>query len=284
MSGIIQAYDDIGAFFDEMQKPEYKSQPSAGHHGGGFLDDWQGGVSGIAEMIRVTREGVSKHNDAIDALRDKVQCELPSMTDCWEPSIAGVFPIVPAAIAGLPDNMLMKDQREDTGVPLKIFIGCGTGANYGERHIRARGIAMCALLQVLATRRPCEMYLYDDNGNREFGLVTPVIRIQSSPLDMATMTASLIHPGFFRILMFSWTERRFQERGYRWPGSWAHSLESSHPEAQRKTREQLGTSAQDLVFFGGANSDMTACYNNPSKWVQDQVNATEKFYNQQVEG
>lgn len=270
---IVREYDDIGAFLREMSGPEYHG---CEHYSGGYGASFYG-AHDVPGAIEVARKGISKYNDRIQSLVDKVQCDLPTTEDVWTPSVAGVFPIVPAAIAGLPDNMLRREEVETTGVPLRIFVSCCVGANFGESEIAARGVAMCALLQVLSARRPVEMMLYGDMGNESLGLVSPIVRVQSMPLDTVTITAALTDRSFLRRLLFTWCDKAYGGGRYGYDGHWAHGMQPTDKQAQRLSREALGATPRDLVFHGGGNFERNDIFTDPVAWVQNQVKLTEQL-------
>lgn len=259
---ITRNFDTIGEFLDHIDTPEHRR-----HVSGGYAGAWGGTWAGA---IRHARNGNPSCNDEINALVDKVQCELPSTQDVWTPDVAGVCPIVPAAIAGLPDNMLRLDQQETSGVPLRIFVSLCLSGGCDNHVIRKRGIAINALLQALSARRPTELMLFGDMGGRGY-LVTPVIRIQSMPLDQSTLTGALTDEQFLRQLLFA-----FAHANSNWHGGWAWDTPPNYGDAHKRTRAAMGANSEDLLILGAYLSESDLIIRDPLAWVQQQVALTEK--------
>lgn len=258
----VKHFDSIGEFLTEIEKPEYAA---SGRKAAYFSNN-------IPRAIDKARKGIPRHNDAINALVDKVQCELPAMQDAWVPSVSGPVPIVPAAIAGLPDNMLRLEQQETTGVPLRIFVSVCLSGGCGPDVIAQRGIAINALLQSVSARRPVELCIFGDMGDAgSHGMCTPVIRIQAMPLDVATLTGALTDPDFLRTLLFAYAYKHSP-----WTGQWAWGTSPTDPDAQAKTRAALGCAPDDLVILGAYLSESDLIIRDPMAWVQEQIALTEK--------
>lgn len=264
----VQLFDSVGEFLDEMAKPGYlqvssgRPQPRS--------DPWRGSRS-LEHASKITRDGIPGTDAEVAALIDRVNVDLPTYQRVWEPSVCGPVPIVPAAIAGLPDNMLMVTEQETTGVPLRIFVSVCLSAGCGADVIRKRGIALNALLQVVSARRAVELCIFGDMGCRRSGLVSPVIRVQAMPLDTSTLTAALTHAAFMRRLCFAWAERKTG-----WGGQWAHGMQPTERRARVLTREALGATDEDLVIFGAFLTESDKIIRDPVVWVQEQVALTEK--------
>lgn len=263
----VRHFDSIGEFLAEMERPEYAQTRAAC-----ASDSHWSGASTLAGAVSITREGVKGTEGDVAALIERINVNLPTFERVWEPSIAGPFPIVPAAIAGLPDCMLSVTEQQTTGVPLRIFVSVCLSGGCSGYVIRKRGIAINALLQTISARRPVELCIYGDMGDSDMGLTTPVIRVQALPLDQATLTAALTHPAFMRKLCFAWAEHHVN-----WGGRWAHGMEPTSTQAQRLTREALGARPDDLVIFGAYLSESDEIIRSPETWVQRQVELTEKL-------
>lgn len=259
----LQQFDSIGEFLTHMEHSKYANR--RGFHG-----------ETMPQALRMAREGNPKHNAEIDSLVERVSCNLPTYTDEWMPSVSGPLPVVPAYLAGLPDNMLRCDRREVSGVPMRVFVSVCLSAGCEARVIAKRGIALNALLQQLSQRRPTELWIYLDVGCRDEGIVSPVIRVQSMPLDTSTLTAALTDEMFLRVLMFG-----FVHGHYNWRGTWAWGDPPTSARAQRLTREALGAAPTDLVIVGAFLSESDLIISDPTAWVQQQIDMTEKLIAEQ---
>lgn len=257
MSIHIEQFDSIGEFLERVSAPRYRRHRSQWGHS-------------HDSALHAAREGNPSCNDEIASLIDRVSVELPSTQDQWVSDIAGACPIVPMAIAGLPDNMLRLEKVETTGVPLRIFVSVCLSAGCSEAIVRKRGIAINALLQAVSARRAVELMIYGDMGGHRY-IVTPVIRVQAMPLDQSTLTGALTDEKFLRVLMFAYAHEHAD-----WGGAWAWSTEPTNPVAQAKTREALAANPDDLVIFGAYLSESDLIIRDPLAWVQQQVALTER--------
>lgn len=267
-------YDSMGEFLAEQEANPRVVNSIYGSARNGAR--WHGARS-FAEGARIIREGIPKFRDEINSLVDKVSVNLPSTQDMWVSDVAGACPIVPMAIASLPDNMLRMEQQEASGVPLRIFVSPAYSAGCGTDMIQRRGIAILALLESLAAKRPVELLLFaefDDADGR--GFQTPIVRVDSMPLDQTTLTAALVSPVVSRMMFMGWCEAN---AGFH--GGWAWRSAPTEAGAQALTREALGASKQDLVIFAAylEESDLILC--DPLEWVKQQVALTEAGLSQE---
>jgi hypothetical protein len=261
----LREYGSMGEFIADMDNGA-KNQHWCAHPS----PAWNGARS-YAEALRIIRDGIPKYQAEIQSLVDKVSVELPSMQDQWVADVAGCAPIVPAAIAGLPDNMLRLEQQETSGVPLRIFVSTVYSAGCELEMIARRGVAIMALLESLAAKRPVELMLFADLDYDGRGFASPVVRVDSMPLDRTALTAALVSPVVSRMLMMSWCGHNAH-----YTGGWAWGTEPTDPTAQALTREALGAKPEDLVLFGAYLSERDLILKDPVKWVQQQVALTEK--------
>lgn len=256
----IEYFDSIGEFLTRIDAPRYREHRSSWNHS-------------HDSALAAASKGNPSCNDEIASLVDKVSVELPSTQDAWVNDVAGVCPVVPMAIAGLPDNMLRLEQQETSGVPLRIFVSVCLSAGCSERIVRKRGIAINALLQAVSARRPVELMIFGDMGGSGY-LVTPVIRVQAMPLDQSTLTGALTDEKFLRVLMFAYAHSHA-----RWQGQWAWDLQPTSSRAQQLTREALNANPDDLLIYGAFLSESDLIIKDPLAWVQQQVALTERNLN-----
>lgn len=250
----IRHYDSLGEFLTEMRKPQYART---------FHSE------NLQRGIRTAERGDNTLNAEINALVSKVSVELPSTQDQWVADIAGACPIVPMAIAGLPDNMLRLEKVETTGVPLRIFVSVGLSAGVDNAAVRQRGIAIIALLEHVSARRNVELHLYDDSGGYGY-MVGPVVRVQSTPLDTAMLAGVLADPDFERALCFPFLSGNV-EGGV----GWAFGMSPTVPECVRLTRLALGANPDDLLIVGAYLDQVHQIMRDPVGWVREQVALTE---------
>lgn len=254
----LKYYDSVGELCNEMRDPKYRYTEYG---------------ENLPRAIAKAERGDTSMNARIDELVSKVSVELPSEQDQWVADVAGCAPIVPAAIAGLPDNMMRLEKIPTSGVPLRIFVSVGLSGGTNDEMCRNRGIAIVALLRHLSARRTTELWLYDDSGGLGY-MVGPVVRVQSTPLDQAMLVGVLADPDFERALCFPFLTGNGQGRV-----GWAFGGSPAIPEIQRLTREALQANPDDLVIFGGHLDYGSQLMRDPMGWIADQIKLTEKTAN-----
>jgi hypothetical protein len=266
----IKNYDSMGELLSELEN-DYRFT------GNRFARACNGtnwhGAANWREGMETIRNGLPGFRKDIDALVDKVSVSLPSMQDTWVADIAGACPIVPMAIAGLPDNMLRLEQQETSGVPLRIFVSTAYSGGCETNMIERRGVAILALLESLAAKRPVELVLFAEFDDSQCnGLHTPVVRVDSMPLDQTTLTAALVSPVVSRMMFMGWAESREGGFGGRW--AWG-GLPPTDPQAQSLTREALGAGKGDLVIHAAFLTESDLIMRDPLEWIKQQVALTE---------
>ncbi len=209
------------------------------------------------------RDGITERSAA---LLDKIEGETIELkTPSWQSDLVGFIPSVPAYVAGAPDSMLRPiDQPSDTS-PIRIFASVCVSGGLDEEQLEKRGIALLALCRKLQAIRPVELYVYADmEGDKEDhtgNCAIPVIKLETSPLDLTTAGYIMSDPGFLRQLCFTWGEKHGFE------GKWAWRGQPS--EYQKRLREVLNASPNDLVIRGGYLQD--PLITEPVEWLNEQV-------------
>lgn len=229
------------------------------------------GAQSFDDAERLVRNGLPQYRERINALVGKCSVNLPSEQDAWVADVAGCAPIVPAAIAGLPDNMLRLEKQPVSDTPLRIFVSCMFSAMSSDEFIAQRGVAICALLETLTAKRPVELWLYVDlDAQNSRGFASPIVRVESMPLDQSAITAALVSPAFGRLMCQSWCYRHAH-----YQGGWAWGADPENKRAQELTRAELGAAPQDLVIFGGHIKSKDVILTDPAAWVAQQIKLTE---------
>jgi hypothetical protein len=196
-------------------------------------------------------------------LMDKLAANSIELTTSqWEQSVAGYIPCVPAFLAGHPDNMYRLTDVETDRSPVRIFASVCVSAGIDADDLEKRGTAILALCQKLGSVRPIELYAYADMGGRGWACM-PCVKIETSPLDLATATYALSAPAFLRQLCFGWANQ------YGWSGQWAWDESPQSAESRRRTSELLRITDSDLLIPGGFATD--PLIRKPVEWINEQV-------------
>lgn len=262
-------------YFDSMS--EFTDDCATRRETGRFIGQasWSG-ARNVAHATEIVKRGLPQHNERIRKLSDAVQVDLPSTVDGWQASVQGPVPIVPAAIAGLPDCMLQPVKLETSGTPLRIFVSVASSGGCGNEVIEARGIAIIALLEALSAKRATELYLYAEYDDaRALGINTPVVRVGSMPLDTTALTAALTCPAVARVLFMHWAQTH-DDGGFGGLWAWGGAKPDS-PETMSLTREALGATQEDLLLPAAFLDKKNLIVADPVQWVKNQVAETEKL-------
>ena len=253
---VIERFDSIGEFCAALDK-----LPTEGQYKRNSNNEWCGGTYDEAR-----RDVMTGHLDVVpraNALVDKLVGEGVELeASVWEQSVAGYLPCVPAYLSGAPDCMFNQNKVPSETAPVRIYASCCCSAGVDVEDLEKRGTTILALAMKLTAIRPVELYVYADMGGTGYALM-PCMKIETSPLDLASATYAMSHAAFLRRLCFVWAEQ------YKWEGSWAWELDPTSDKAQAKTRAALGLTDDDLLICGGYSAD--PLIEQPVEWLNEQV-------------
>lgn len=258
-------YDSVGEFSAALNRTEAKHReqhrPSS-FNGNTTLADAQAG------MLKGNLSEVPAAEKLLDSLLDApVEFDVPQ----WELSVAGQMACVPAYLAGHPESMYRRVEVRSERAPVRIYASVCVSGGLSTDQLRQRGTSILALAMRLAEIRPVELHLFADMGN--YGGSTafmPVIRLDTSPLDLCAASYCLTHPGFLRQACFTWAEWASKQTvGKGWDGAWAWNTDPNSAESLRKTRDLLKAGPDDLVIPGGFAHD--PMITQPVKWLNDKI-------------
>lgn len=253
---VITHYDSIGDFRRVLDTltPRNGDESKATAWTGG--ESW---ASAKQNLLVGKMESVPKASALLDQLAEH-SIELEQTV--WEPSVAGAFPLVPAFLSGQPETMLRPVPTATDRSPVRVYASVCCSAGVDADDLEKRGIAILALCQKLGAVRPIELFIYADMGGSDHAFM-PCVKVETSPLDLATATFALTSAGFLRQLCFGWANQ------YGWGGGWAWGEDPTSASSQRRTREALGLSETDLLVPGGFVTD--PLIRKPVEWINEKV-------------
>lgn len=261
-----QFYESIGEFLREVERqPRHrKDADDSSWHNRQTFDQ-------ALENIRKGRpESVAKAAKLFEELSsDSIETSQLQ----WQYDLAGAIPCVPSYLAGEPMSMRRAIPVKVNTAPVCVFASVCMSAGFNQEHIEKRGIAILALCQKLSNFRPLELYLYADiEGSRENGgAAIPVIKLETSPLDLTTASYAITDAAFLRHLCFKWGYQHGFET------SWAWHEDPNSQRAQVKIRQELKAETQDLIIPGGYYQD--PIIREPVKWINEQLKKYVDFGN-----
>jgi hypothetical protein len=254
---IIERYDSISAFCKALDKlpndMSYKRNRDNNEWFGGTWEEARRNVE-VGNLDVVPRA-----NKLVDKLiGDGIELE----ASVWEQSVAGYLPCVPAYLSGAPDCMFVQSKVPSDTAPVRIYASACCSAGVSAKDLEKRGTTILALAMKLTAIRPVELYVYADMGGSGHAFM-PCMKIETSPLDLASASYAMSHASFLRRLCFSWAEP------HGWDGSWAWGQDPTSESAQKKTRAALELGDDDLLICGGYSGD--PLIDSPVEWLNEQM-------------
>lgn len=224
---------------------------------------WSGAPS-FEAAAKQAREGDMTIVPKADALIEKFeQFTLDSMgARAWSDDVVGVFPNVPAYIAGVPTNMRRRIKVESPAAPIALIVEQFVSGSVSHQKVFERGVACLALVRLLAMKRPVELYLSFTSHDYSGKLCSILTRVETTPLDLATAAHAIAAPSFLRRVLFSALRNLI---GIRNQGPPARLEPSDMVKALAPALPDIG----QVVYFPGLVTENGI--GDAEKWVRDQV-------------
>ena len=176
----------------------------------------------LKTTLRYTREGDLSGVAASEALLAEMEhyvfetARLENVLD-----VTGASPNVPAYIAGQPLSMRRRARREHPQGPIAVIVDLSTSAELTTKQIQTRGAVLLALVRILSTCRPVELWAVTGLDGRvgrsdPTGVSFVGTRIDTTPLDLARAGFILTSAAFPRMLCYGLAEKHHGYRGH-WP-------------------------------------------------------------------
>ena len=191
--------------------------------GGIGSDRWSGGT--VEDAYSFALQGDVSHVPEAEAMADKVlsQIDFSDLVPRWEPSPVGFFPIVPNALAGVPDSMLAREEMPAQDSEIEIWANTTVSGACSAKDMVRRGVVTLALAIALEHVRPVRLVLYSTMDRHNVA-----IRL-SSPLDVSEVCAAFCQPSVTRRLVYGW-DMQNGSRG-KW-ASWAETQKGRDEERE----------------------------------------------------
>lgn len=175
-----------------MKLPTYKV--------GGQTPPWAGGT--LNQTLDWMRNGEESAVKASDALLSKYEhmFKITGTKFTTIDDVAGSVPNVPAYLAGHPLTMRRRQRHQSEQAPLVVTVDTMPSAGVSVDAIKERGNAILALVRILSSVRPIELWAGSCNAPSASNAVTNCfyVRIDTAPMDLAKASFLLAHPAFPR--------------------------------------------------------------------------------------
>ena len=249
------AITDLPGFADLADKVK-------GHHRSRCTEknDWTGSKS-FATSTDQVRNGDLSGVAASEKLLEKLETE-QFVSPVWRNrlDVVGGAPCVPAYLAGHPMNMRRRERVASEQGPLAVIVSMTLSGGIDTETMRKRGATLLALVRLLSTSRPVELWTAICLGGSKHG--THVLtRIDTAPLDLARAAHMLTCPSVTRGLGYGICTDLKEG------GSWPHGDFDTY---QRTARElytgAIGTNSE--VLYVGAAHLNDPLVSKPAEWIK----------------
>jgi hypothetical protein len=236
LDSVLHWFDSPAEFARECGKiPADKQDCNRSWTGETWEQAVQGAIRGRTEHVKLAESMLEKFNAEIEA---------PKTT--WVRQVAGAYPSVPDAIMGHPDSMRRRIQAVDPVTPLRILIDTTSSGGIDHDDLLKRGITYLALVMVLETVRPLELYWSCGLGGGAHQSSSSIIRLSSSPLNLSIVCNALTSQGMTRGMGYSYVQG-MDGSGGGWQWGLHPDSASSRKEWRRNMRKITGFERKDLI-------------------------------------
>jgi hypothetical protein len=228
-------------------------------------DSWYGGFS-AKKVVNTLSTGDEKFCAGYEKLMSKFEdMDLSTMRAGWRNDVAGQRPDVQSYLAGHPLSMRRRVREDNSNSPMAIIVDVTLSAVCDENDMQKRGAAILALLRLLTARRPVELWLTSvmDSNVYDWGCV--LVRIETTPLDIATSSFVFGSLGFTRMICYGIGEQEFNFAG-RWGFNSGNVSRKHMKELYRPKFEHV----EEMLCIPGMNSK-DKLVTNPDKWIHEQL-------------
>lgn len=165
---------------------------------------WYNGES-LRDCLKNTASGNTSLVPQAEAFISDIEQTIETPKFTWQPSPVGTFPNVADYCNGLPYSMRERINEPSDTSPVNIVVLTFVSASVPAEIMRARGVAILALVLALSRSRPVNLYLcgnldgYTSAGQYDESLI--LTQINTTPLDIATACYVLTSVAFQRYIM-----------------------------------------------------------------------------------
>jgi hypothetical protein len=235
------------------------------HHGDGG-DRWSCGGKKPSQVVKDAKHGdlslVAESDKLIDSLEDKVQF----LSSSWKTidSVVGGAVNAGAYIAGFPLCMRQRKRQAVDTAPMSVVVDLTVSCGLSSDEIAKRGSAVLALVRLLSGVRPVDLYLATCmGGNGETASSGVVAKVDTQPLELATVANAMASTGFVRWLGYGICDWHKMTNG-----AWPFNDVDAYRRLGRKYWERFcGTVGGELLFVPPAHSD-DKLLRRPLEWLQ----------------
>lgn len=218
---------------------------------------------------------VSRARDLLSKFQENIEVPIHR----WENRPAGVFPNVPAFLAGNPECMWSKELDTSDHSPLRVWVGVTSTWYVTEEQLRDRGVVLAALAIALSEKRPVYITPWIHRGERgsrrRYGRSSEPVGallswdLATSPLVLSELMASVADPLITRHLGLPACHLVNPECTDPSAPYHPYVYDEYYGSKSSKVRKALGCADNDLYIPMCEGSD--PLLNDPITWLQNTI-------------
>ena len=271
MSGhIVKWYDSPEAFHEYASNSEVHKAHSSGNPNM-ETTDW-GGVNYKGALKQLIYGDADRAILAAKLFDEVVAAQTDTLgRNMIVPAMIGNTPNVPAVIAGMPENMLVRQQTHQmaSNAPIRIIVDLFASWQISQQEFIRRGVSAIAFAMVMNTVRPIDLYVAHTGTSSSVNnkSVAHIIKIDTKPLDLPRAVWMISDPAFFRRLGFCAIMhelRPFQ------PSYGKEDYKDDSIPSAKEGKEWLGLNNEDIYLDRMYHGD-TLAVTDPMKWVNTMI-------------
>jgi hypothetical protein len=228
------------------------------------------------ELGKISTYGVSKEYrqklltgdlsrvEASERLLERLADITPhSKTFVNEAQVTGSLPIVPAFLAGVPQNMRLRRRQKRPAGPLAIFLET-TASGGASGGAEARGAVLLALARLLGEYRPTDLWVCTTYGEHA-RLNALLVRVETRPMDLARAAHLLGALGETAAA----GARLFYSLDLNFSGGWSYGVPSLERKWCGEIFSRFLQPGSDVLYVPAAF--LTDNWRQPERWLREML-------------
>ena len=201
---LMETFDSIAELLRTLDSRDYVFKAHCRGESEPYDAEWTGYTS-YEDAVSDLKHGLAEH---VDALNIKAAAYANSNTPRRYNDIIGFAPDVPAALMGIPENMLNIELHNNTPV-ITLYVDVARNANTDVDEIAAYGRRVVGLIKSLESQgiSTCVYCLECMGYQNRRAIMALRVKAAGAPLDVKRLTFPLMSAAMLRIIGFDWYER-----------------------------------------------------------------------------
>lgn len=234
---------------------------------------WHGGMDWQSLLRTVYNGGQETNVQQARQVFEKIEAQLQMGKPCWEPSIAGAYPMVPEYLMGVPENMRVKRHVQSDTAPIKIWVPVTCSAGLDAKTLVPRGTALLALAMALTNAgRTVELSVCSFGGSNRHKEVVVAAKLCTTPLSLAETSFALCHTGVVRALMYG------LKHHYGFNGCWPSEYDYGRGADSKYLKALAIRAGVDFIAPPAELGDADQIKADPVAWLNKKLGGISRFF------